>query len=429
MVLVFGLTLPVATPVLADTTGPKFPTNYAIGTTGFAPDSPARALVDDVAIGDADSTKCAEFRQSGGNSEIYYGFGFGIPSGATIDGLEVVVSGFNDIHADDPLTFSIGLSGDTGGSWTDYRETPTLGVTDDNYILGGSTDLWGKAWNAGNFSDGNFRLEVAANRTGHGDIVCLDSVSVIVYYHGGVNAPTITSIIANQGTQGQTQQIIITGTNLTDATAVSFGAGITINSFTVNSAVQITASITIDASAVAGARDISVTTPGGTATLTGGFIVVHQNQATGTGAPTSHGGSSVSGPSSPAPPVSLPNIQIQSAGISAAVVTPDTPITVTASISNRSTVNGNKKVTVYVNGQVETSQGVMVNSGDSSELTFNVSRSEPGEYTVYVDGVPAGSFKVEFLRESDGILIFSVTMLAIAFLIGMVMLWRRQCSG
>ena len=69
----------------------------------------------------------------------------------------------------------------------------------------------------------------------------------------------------------------------------------------------------------------------------------------------------------------------------------------TADITNKSAVNGNKKVTLYVNGQVETTQGVTVNSGGSSQLTFNVSRSEPGDYSVYVDGVPAGSFKVEMV--------------------------------
>ncbi len=65
-------------------------------------------------------------------------------------------------------------------------------------------------------------------------------------------------------------------------------------------------------------------------------------------------------------------------------------------------------------------------SHGSTKLTFNVSRSEPGDYSVYVDGVPAGSFKVELFRESDGILIFSAILVALAFLIGMVMLWRRQ---
>ena len=98
----------------------------------------------------------------------------------------------------------------------------------------------------------------------------------------------------------------------------------------------------------------------------------------------------------------------------------------TADLINKSTVNGNKKVTLYVNGQVETTQGITVNSGGSSQLTFNVSRNELGDYTVYVDGVPAGSFKVELFRESDGILIFSSALVAMAFLLGLVMLWRRQ---
>jgi hypothetical protein len=235
--------------------------------------------VDDLATGGDDSTKCAIFSQSGGSSELYYGFGFDIPSGATIDGIEVVVSGYNDIHADVPLTFGIRLSGDTGGSWTGYKETSTLGVTDADYTLGGSADLWGKAWNDGNFSDGNFRLEVVASHIGKGDIVCLDSVSVKVYYHGGVNALTIISINANQGTQGQTLPVVITGANFTGATVVSLGAGITVNSFTVNNDTQITASITISPLAALGTRNLSITTTAGTNTLNNCFTVKPAGQS------------------------------------------------------------------------------------------------------------------------------------------------------
>jgi hypothetical protein len=60
------------------------------------------------------------------------------------------------------------------------------------------------------------------------------------------------------------------------------------------------------------------------------------------------------------------------------------------------------------------------------QLAFDISRSEPGEYSVYVDGTPAGSFRVEMFRESDLVLIFSITALAAVFVIGMVMLRRRQ---
>ncbi len=55
-------------------------------------------------------------------------------------------------------------------------------------------------------------------------------------------------------------------------TTVSFGAGITVNSSTVDSATQITAGITIEDTASPGARDVLVTTTE-TATLTGGFSV------------------------------------------------------------------------------------------------------------------------------------------------------------
>ncbi len=144
-----------------------------------------------------------------------------------------------------------------------------------------------------------------------------------------------------------------------------------------------------------------------------------------TGTPPSHG-SSFSGTVPATQPVGLPNILTQSASLSARSVTPGTPVTVTANIVNKSAVNGNKKVTLYVNGQAETAQDVTVNSGGSTQLTFNVTRSEPGDYTVYVDGVPASSFKVELLSEPDGILIFSAALLGLAFILGMVMLWRRQ---
>jgi len=87
---------------------------------------------------------------------------------------------------------------------------------------------------------------------------------------------SITSVSPNQGNQGETRDVTITGAYFTGATAVSFGSGITVNSFTVNSSSQITASIAIGNSATLGARDVSVTTPGGTVTKTSGFTV---NQA------------------------------------------------------------------------------------------------------------------------------------------------------
>lgn len=140
--------------------------------------------------------------------------------------------------------------------------------------------------------------------------------------------------------------------------------------------------------------------------------------------PSSHS-SSVS-VTHPTPPVALSNISVQNVTLSSIRVTPGTPITVTADILNKSTVNGNKKVTLYVNGEVESTQGVTVNSGSSSQLTFSISRNEPGEYNVYVDGAPAGSFTVEMVTRNDVVLIISATLVAMSFLLGIIILWRRQ---
>jgi len=76
-----------------------------------------------------------------------------------------------------------------------------------------------------------------------------------------VAAPTISSTSANSGIAGD--QITITGTNFTNASAVSFG-GTNAASFTVQSATTIVATLGAGTSG-----DVSVTTPGGIAKLSG----------------------------------------------------------------------------------------------------------------------------------------------------------------
>jgi hypothetical protein len=232
--------------------------------------------------------------------------------------------------------------------------------------------------------------------------------------------PAITSFTPTSGGNGT--QVVITGQNFTDVTSVNFG-GIPATSFTVDSDTLITA--------VVGSGDtgkITVTSVFGTAVSAADFTFVrtvnfistmpHGSSAPGTG-PTG----------TQQEPILMSAVSVRSAQLSDTRVSPGMQVTVTADTVNKGPVNGNKKVTLYINGQVETTQSVTVNSGGSSKLTFNVSRSEPGDYSVYVDGVPAGSFKVELFRESDGILIFSSCLVGLAFILGMVMLWRRQRIG
>jgi hypothetical protein len=91
--------------------------------------------------------------------------------------------------------------------------------------------------------------------------------------------PTVTAVAPTSGAQGETLDVTITGTYFTDATAVSLGSGITVNSYDVSSDTQIAANVSIAADAATGARDVSVTTAAGTGTLSGGFTVETQQEA------------------------------------------------------------------------------------------------------------------------------------------------------
>src|SRR6202045_256463 len=80
-----------------------------------------------------------------------------------------------------------------------------------------------------------------------------------------VAPPTLTSINPNNGVQGQGVAVTLTGTNfVAGATIGVSGAGITVSNTTVVSVTQITATLTIAGTAATGARNVTVTTSGGT---------------------------------------------------------------------------------------------------------------------------------------------------------------------
>jgi hypothetical protein len=88
--------------------------------------------------------------------------------------------------------------------------------------------------------------------------------------------PVITAINPNIGVPGSTLSVTIYGqfTNwVNTVTAASFGPGITVNSTTVNSATNLTASITIPAGAALGPVDVTTTTGAEVETVPGGFTV------------------------------------------------------------------------------------------------------------------------------------------------------------
>ncbi len=93
------------------------------------------------------------------------------------------------------------------------------------------------------------------------------SGNIVLNWSSSSTAPSISSFAPPSGPVGTV--VVLAGANLTGATAVRFN-GVGTPTYTVNSALQITA--TVPAGATTG--PISVTTPGGTATSAGNFSVI-----------------------------------------------------------------------------------------------------------------------------------------------------------
>ena len=99
--------------------------------------------------------------------------------------------------------------------------------------------------------------------------------SAYTYTSASPTAPTITAVSPSSGSTAGGTSVVITGTDLTGATAVNFGSTAA-SSFTVNSATQITA---VSPAGAAGAVNVAVTTAGGTATSNGAFTYAVPQQS------------------------------------------------------------------------------------------------------------------------------------------------------
>ncbi|WP_339850761.1 IPT/TIG domain-containing protein [Paenibacillus sp. FSL W7-1088] len=135
----------------------------------------------------------------------------------------------------------------SGTNALQFRYTIQTGQSDTNGITIGALSL-----NGGSIRD----------EAGNDAVLTLNSVGSTAGVLVDAISPTITSVSPTLGSTSGGTTVTLTGTNLTDATAVKFGAT-EATSYTVNSATQITA---IAPAGSAGTVDVTVTTPGGTST-------------------------------------------------------------------------------------------------------------------------------------------------------------------
>lgn len=114
----------------------------------------------------------------------FYNYGFSLPSGSTIDGIEIRIDGKADSTTGTPK-FCVQLSWDGGTNWTTAKTTANITTSNATYTLGGSSDNWGRTWTDTDFSDSNLRVRVIDVASNTSRTFSLDWVAAKVYYSGG----------------------------------------------------------------------------------------------------------------------------------------------------------------------------------------------------------------------------------------------------
>lgn len=172
----------------------------AIQTSGFL--SPSAEAFDTGGDGDgfelnptnafADGGGYAEDSESGSNFATtcnttvrdrhrYYDYGFTIPAGSAIQGIEVRLDAWADSTSWSPFICAE-LSWDGGTTWTAFRSSPTLATSEATFIVGGEADDWGRTWDASGFSDANFRVRITNVANIKSRDFFLDWLPIQVYY-------------------------------------------------------------------------------------------------------------------------------------------------------------------------------------------------------------------------------------------------------
>ncbi|HEU68854.1 MAG TPA: hypothetical protein ENN53_06555 [Candidatus Acetothermia bacterium] len=112
---------------------------------------------------------------------LYWGYGISVPAGSEVVGIEVLVDARK--HEARASALYVELSWDGGTSWTTTGYfAGWMSAAWRQYVLGGSTDTWGRTWSAGELGDGSFRVRLRAEQASR-----LNWVAVRVHYREGIS--------------------------------------------------------------------------------------------------------------------------------------------------------------------------------------------------------------------------------------------------
>jgi hypothetical protein len=146
--------------------------------------NPAGAYADDSALavdtdsGSSTSTSCTN---SGKDRHRFRDYGFPLPTGASIKGIEVRLDARADSTAGTPR-MCVQLSWNGGASWTSAKTTSTLTISEATYVLGGATNTWGRTWSTTTLGAASFRVRVVIVASNRSRDFSLDWIAVRVHY-------------------------------------------------------------------------------------------------------------------------------------------------------------------------------------------------------------------------------------------------------
>ena len=146
--------------------------------------NPGNACADDAAFaedtnsGTASSAVCSSTAR---DRHLFYNYGFSIPAGATINGIEVRLDAWADSTAGTPQ-ICVELSWNGGTTWTAAKTTAALTATQATYMLGSASDTWGRTWSAAELSNANLRVRLTMVASSTARAFRLDWVPVRVTY-------------------------------------------------------------------------------------------------------------------------------------------------------------------------------------------------------------------------------------------------------
>ena len=111
--------------------------------------------------------------------QSYESFDFGIPVGATINGIEVSVEGY-DNETQNPVQY-VNVYNNSSVAWATESDDLEWTAVESIITKGGATSLWEKDWIASDFSDENFSVYIHSGGGGQA-VAYLNHIQVKVYY-------------------------------------------------------------------------------------------------------------------------------------------------------------------------------------------------------------------------------------------------------